>query len=340
MKTITNNIKCLNLNFVNGIANTFINCPFLVNELQVVGLSLTQPNSNSLLSYNTASFVGNIPAVTCLFTGYICDPGLITITGSIAGTVLTVSITSATTIGIGMTVTGTGITANTLITSLVAGTTGGVGQYNVSISQAVAGGAYSLRTAGTLLTVTTLPSTSFPLQINMGISGAGVTAGSIITGFGTGTGGAGTYTINNNQLTTGPTLALTLTGFSGSTLYVSSVNAGSSLIQVGMTISSNGITSSPFITSYINGATGAGGQYGLSTQCPSTSGAQFTGTLDLPELQGVIYSTLLPFNDSPIGYFTDNLIGGTESSSTCSNIIYHFPQPKPIMGNYQFSIQD
>ena len=174
----------------------------------------------------------------------------------------------------------------------------------------------------------------------MGISGAGVTAGTIITGFGTGTGGAGTYTINNNQLTTGPTLALTLTGFSGSTLYVSSVNAGSSLIQVGMTISSNGVTSSPVIASYINGATGVGGQYGLSTQCPSTSGAQFTGTLDLPELQGVIYSTLLPFNDSPIGYFTDNLIGGTESSSTCSNIIYHFPQPKPIMGNYQFSIQD
>ena len=104
-------------------------------------------------------------------------------------------------------------------------------------------------------------------------------------------------------------------------------------------LKATGVTTEPVITSIITGS-GAVGTYGLSTQCPTTTGTQFTATVVLPEIQWVIYSTLLPFNDSPIGYYNDNLIGESESSSHCSNIIYHYPQPKPIMGNYQFTIQD
>jgi len=69
---------------------------------------------------------------TAVFTGTINDgtpPG--------AGTVLTVSAVSSGPILIGMTITGTGITAGTRIVAQVSGTTGGVGVYTVDTSQEV-----------------------------------------------------------------------------------------------------------------------------------------------------------------------------------------------------------
>ena len=69
---------------------------------------------------------------TATFTGTI-DNG----TPPGAGTVLTVSAVSAGTILLGMTITGTGITAGTRIVAQVSGTTGGVGVYTVSTSQEV-----------------------------------------------------------------------------------------------------------------------------------------------------------------------------------------------------------
>ena len=101
---------------------------------------------------------------------------------------------------------------------------------------------------------------------------------------------------------------------------------------------------SPIITSQVGTYTGGVGTYILSSPVIIASGTQISGTIVVPvplqEVQTVIYSNLLPSDDSPIGYLVDNLIGGTESSSTCANIIYHFPQPKPIMGNYHFSMKD
>lgn len=52
--------------------------------------------------------------------------------------------------------------------------------------------------AGTVLNVTAVASGA--LFIGQRISGSGITAGTIITGFGTGSGGTGTYTVNNSQL--------------------------------------------------------------------------------------------------------------------------------------------
>jgi hypothetical protein len=52
--------------------------------------------------------------------------------------------------------------------------------------------------AGTILTVTA-PATLAGLGVGSIISGAGVTANTVITGTGTGTGGTGTYTVNNSQ---------------------------------------------------------------------------------------------------------------------------------------------
>ena len=69
--------------------------------------------------------------------------------------------------------------------------------------------------SNTTLTVTNI--TSGSLSINATVSGSGVTTGTVITGFTTGTGYAGTYTINNAQSVA--STAMTITGGTGRLLY-------------------------------------------------------------------------------------------------------------------------
>lgn len=88
--------------------------------------------SEQLIYYDTTDYSNHIrlASTTASFTATIDDgtpPG--------AGTVLTVSTVSSGFIYIGMTVTGTGVTANTRIVGFVSGTYGGVGVYTVNNSQ-------------------------------------------------------------------------------------------------------------------------------------------------------------------------------------------------------------
>ena len=66
-----------------------------------------------------------------------------TVTGSISGTTLTVTAVASGTIYVGMTVTGSGVSANTRITALGTGT-GGVGTYTVNNSQTVSSATLTL----------------------------------------------------------------------------------------------------------------------------------------------------------------------------------------------------
>lgn len=59
--------------------------------------------------------------------------------------------------------------------------------------------------AGTTLTVTSVISGT--IRIGMPVSGTGVTAGTYIVSFGTGTGGVGTYTVNQSQLVASTTIS-------------------------------------------------------------------------------------------------------------------------------------
>lgn len=65
--------------------------------------------------------------------------------------------------------------------------------YDNALGAAVVTGSIS----GTTMTVTAV--TSGLLMLGMTVTGTGVTAGTKITAFGTGTGGTGTYTVNNSQ---------------------------------------------------------------------------------------------------------------------------------------------
>ncbi|NOG70504.1 glycoside hydrolase family 5 protein [Roseicella sp. DB1501] len=126
-------------------------------------------------------------------------------TGSIAGTTLTVSALSSGTLAIGQVINGPGVTAGTKINSLGTGT-GGTGTYILSASQAVAStsltstenyATFTGSISGKVLTVTAISSGKI-LNGQM-ITGQGVTENTTISSLGTGTGGVGTYNINNSQ---------------------------------------------------------------------------------------------------------------------------------------------
>ena len=146
------------------------------------------------------------------YTWRISSPSAAVFTGSISGTTLTVTAVTNGTIAINQALFGVGVTQETVITALGTGT-GGIGTYTLNQSQTVASELMNSATAGavvtgsisgTTLTVTAV--TSGTLYVGQTIQGSTVTAQTIITALGTGTGGAGTYTVNNSQTVTSRTL--------------------------------------------------------------------------------------------------------------------------------------
>ena len=136
------------------------------------------------------------------YTWYISSPATAVFTGSTSGTTLTVASVSSGTLAVGQSLYGVGVLAETVITALGSGS-GGIGTYTINRSQTVAtsvlnsatvGAVVTATIAGTTMTVTGV--TSGVLHVGQTIQGAGVTLGTIITALGTGSGGAGTYTLS------------------------------------------------------------------------------------------------------------------------------------------------
>jgi hypothetical protein len=149
---------------------------------------------------------------TYRYCWFISNPSAATFTGSISTTTLTVTSVLSGTIAVGQAIFGANVSQNTVITALGTGT-GGVGTYTVSNSQttastsinsvaspAIVTGAIS----GTTLTVSAV--TSGTLRIGQTIDGTGVTDGTIIKAFGTGSGGVGTYTVSASQTVSSTTI--------------------------------------------------------------------------------------------------------------------------------------
>jgi hypothetical protein len=126
-------------------------------------------------------------------------------TGSTSGTTLTVTAVKSGTIAVGQNLFAVGALQETVITALGTGS-GGTGTYTIGLSQSIAssqmytsspGAVVTAAISGTTLTVASV--TSGTLYVGQTIQGAGITTQTIITALGTGTGGAGTYTVNNSQ---------------------------------------------------------------------------------------------------------------------------------------------
>ena len=149
---------------------------------------------------------------TYRYCWFISNPSAATFTGSISTTTLTVTSVLSGTIAVGQAIFGQGVAQNTVITALGTGS-GGVGTYTVSDSQTVASTTINSNAApaivtaaiaGTTMTVSAV--TSGTLKIGQTIEGTGVTDGTIITAFGTGSGGAGTYTVSASQTVSSTTI--------------------------------------------------------------------------------------------------------------------------------------
>jgi hypothetical protein len=124
------------------------------------------------------------------------------VTGSITDNLLTVTAVGSGTVVPGTTISGTNVTSGTQIvgqvTPLLSGeTTGGVGRYYVSIGEQTVASTTISGTYGTLTVGGTVAGT---WAVGQTISGTNVVAGTAITALGTGTGGAGTYIVNNNTV--------------------------------------------------------------------------------------------------------------------------------------------
>lgn len=118
------------------------------------------------------------------------------VTGTITGNVMTVTAVGSGTVVPGAAISGTGITSGNTVGAQLSGTAGGIGTYSVTIGEETVtsttiSGTYGLLTVGGTLTGT--------WGVGQVVSAGGTSAGTIITGLGTGTGGAGTYYVNNTQ---------------------------------------------------------------------------------------------------------------------------------------------
>jgi acyl CoA:acetate/3-ketoacid CoA transferase alpha subunit len=151
--------------------------------------------------------------------------------------------------------------------------------------------------SGTTLTVTLMSSGT--IAVGQAIYGIGMAYATVITALGTGTGGTGTYTINNSQTVVSQTLTSVLVGAvitastSGTTLTASAVTG---TLYPGQTIQGSGVTSTTIITALGTG-TGSTGTYTINnsqtltsrtlyalnfSQIPTTDGAfSGGGTVDI-----------------------------------------------------------
>jgi hypothetical protein len=175
---------------------------------------------------------GNTGTYTLSYTGSTSS-----FTGSIAGTVLTVTAVSAGSLITGQVLTGGSVTAGTTIVNQLSGTTGGIGTYTVDISQtrssASLTGTYTLASTtltinSTILRVSAVASGT--LAVNQFLTGTGIDFGIQITGLGTGTGGAGTYTLN-----TGESFASTTISASGGVVTVGATGGTANSVVVSHT---------------------------------------------------------------------------------------------------------
>lgn len=174
-------------------------------------VSLPGPaNQGDLVTYDPATGALNSITPTTMITASIAAGG-----GAGIADVLTVTAVAAGNLAVGQLITGLGVEGGTFILSLGTGT-GNTGTYNLStINQqtvssramtapnvpAPAFSASVASIAGTTLTITTL--SSGEVLVGQQIFGTGITANTVIIGLGSGTGGTGTYTVNQSQ-TVGP----------------------------------------------------------------------------------------------------------------------------------------
>lgn len=144
-----------------------------------------------------ATSTGTIAAETGSWTGSIAG-NIMTVAGAVTGLVVPGGILS-----------GTNVITGTQVLSQISGTANGDGTYYVSTYGTVAATTIS-ETYGLFTAVSGLTGTYAVGDVLAGSGGGGVTTGTQITGFGTATGGLGTYYVQTTQAVTSSSITSVL----------------------------------------------------------------------------------------------------------------------------------
>jgi len=288
----------------------------------LTGSGVAQLSSSAIGNITTSAGVATITVVTGLTNPYAVGQ-LITVTGvvptgyngtyavtasatatfsatagQISGTVLSLTgtVTNAGNIAVGSVIAGTGISANTYITAVNTAT-------------------FTSTIATTTITISGLSVGT--ISVGMVLSGGGVTAGTYITEFSGGTGGNGTYTLNQSATgtpTTGTSYTVNNTQTSasvavaGSSTTVSYTNATTGAMTVAGTVSSN-------VYTYITG--GSGSTWTTATSVGTNyavSSTTITGTGNLVTLSTVSNLSIgnqITFALPGAGVTLGNIVAGT-----------------------------
>lgn len=149
------------------------------------------------------------------------------------------------------------------------------------------------------------------LAVGQQVFGAGIAANTIITALGSGTGGAGTYTINNSQTIASENMnsaavGAIVTGYiAGTTLTVSAVTSGT--LYPGQTLQGTGVTAGTIITAL-------GGTAALSFSI--TAGGTGYAIGDTITVTGGVYSQQATYTVATVS------VGAVTSLTTVSNGVY------------------
>ena len=239
------------------------------------------------------------------------SPTIAIFTGSFLATGTTLTVTNVTigTIAVGQTLTLTGAGAGIGITITALGTgTGGAGTYTVSASQSIgiaASGSSSQTTTftGSISTTTLTVSSVSTGTISVGqlLTGGTVSANTYITALGTGTGGAGTYIVNNSQTatTTGSNYGFYNTGVTFNASFVAAgttltVTAMTSLgtISIGQLVTGGTVSANTYITAFGTGVGGTGTYTVNNSQTISTTATRTIGGGAIYSLDGINWTSI------------------------------------------------
>jgi len=169
------------------------------------GQNLTNIDS----TVNTPVLYGNFPY------GSMSKVGVFSVSGAYLNSTTIILPSANYLIGVGQTLSGTGITAGTTVTAVIV----------------IANATFIGYISGTTLTVTSV--TAGSLIVGQSITGAtsvNITSGTVITALGTGTGGVGTYTVNNSQTVGGVANLVAMIGGPTTTITASAaVTTGSNI---------------------------------------------------------------------------------------------------------------
>jgi hypothetical protein len=209
---------------------------------------------------------------------------------------LVVTAVSSGTIQIGQTIESAGIVNGTIITAFGTGS-GGVGTYTVSASQNLNFDAqFTASIATTVLTVTAVA--NGVIANNDYVYGSTVSVDTLITSLGTGTGGTGTYNINNSQtvgsstIFSAPVAAQVTASIAANTMTVTAVSSGT--LSVGQLIKGTNVQDNTVITAL---GTGTGGNGTYTVNVSQTVGSTTIRALTVTRQFYSINWTVLPITD-------------------------------------------